>query len=202
MSKVKEGRDFYLIDGKKYVRVTRVLDVISKPEFYRWYAKHGYRKCRGIMHDRAAFGTRVHKEIFNYLKGDEVWIDNEEMDESLRLFIVWAKSKGLEPFQLEFQVSSDDVMVAGTCDFVGFCDGEKLLGDWKTSKALYDNYYLQVSSYLVMYEKQMGEELDGAFILSIRDGKVHFDKIYREECYRLWDVFCSARKIYKWKYGV
>ena len=125
--KFKQERDFYLIDGKRYVRVTRVLDVIAKPEFYRWYAKHGYRGAKSIMEDRAAFGTRVHKEIFNYLSGNEVWIDNEEMLESLRLFIGWAEEHSLEPLELEVTVKDDDYMFAGTVDFVGRCGGKTLV---------------------------------------------------------------------------
>jgi len=201
MSEIEVKKDHYLIDGKKYVRVTRILDVIAKPEFYRWYGKHGYKKCKDIMNDRAAFGTRVHKEIFNHLSGEEVWTDNKEMKDTMDIFTSWAGEHNLDPLFLEHHIKNDEYMYAGTSDFIGFCDGKKMLLDWKTSKALYDNFYLQVAAYLYAFEKETGTELDGAGILGIRNGVVLFDKISRDECMKLFDVFKAARRIYKWKYG-
>lgn len=202
MSEIEVKKDHYLIDGKKYVRVTRILDVIAKPEFYRWYGKHGYKKCQQIMTTRAGFGTRVHKEIYNYLSGEDIWIDNEEMKQTMEIFTEWAEEHKLDPLLLEHHIKNEEYMYAGTSDFIGFCDGKKLLLDWKTSKAIYDNFYLQLAAYFYAYERESGVELDGAGILGIRDGKVLFDKIDREKCLELFDVFKAARRIYKWKYGV
>jgi len=198
--KFKQERDFYLIDNKRYVRVTRVLDVINKPEFIRWYAKHGYRGAKEIMADRAAFGTRVHKEIFNFLSGEHVWVDNEEMRVSLKMFMDWAREHNLVPMELEVTVKDDNYKYAGTADYIGMCDGKKVLIDWKTSKALYDNYYLQIAAYWHAYEEEKHVGLDGAGILSIRDGKVHFDLVCPEELSYLFDIFCCARQLFEWKY--
>jgi len=199
--KVVVNKNSYEIDGKEYVRVTRVLDIIAKPEFYRWYAKHGYEWCTNYRDDRAAFGTRVHKEIQNYLEDKNVWIDNKEMGEVFDVFKSWYDMHELEPCFLEKHLVCDDVMAAGTCDYVGMFDGKASVLDWKTSKKVYDNYPIQVATYLVMYEKMTGEKADQAGVICFtKDGVVekYFD---REECYELFEVFKHARALYRWKHG-
>ena len=80
-------------------------------------------------------------------------------------------------------------------------DGKKILIDWKTSKRVYDNYFLQASAYLHAYEEMTGDFLDGARIISFRDGKISSSFIGRDRCLELFDVFKCARILYKWKYG-
>lgn len=194
--------DVYLINGKKYVRVTKVLGIIATPEFYRWFGKHGYDECKKIMETRASFGTRVHKEIQNYFEGKQVWVDNEEMRKNLALFMSWASNHSWNPMFLEYTVRDDDYMFAGTVDYIGGFDDKLLLMDWKTSKKIHDNHYLQVSAYLVAFEKMSGMVLDGCKIVCIRDGGLSSNMISRSRAYELFDVFRCARKIYNWKYGV
>lgn len=204
--KVRVEKDHYVIDGLKYIRVTRILDVIARPEFYRWYANKGFAFCEGVKKNRAAFGTRVHKEICNYLNGEEVAVDNEEMWVSLFMFRDWALGHHLEMSQSELHVKDDEFMYAGTCDFVGRClvDGKirNLLIDWKTSKRISDYHKLQISAYLHAYEEMYDKRLDGAGILLIRDGKTKFKYLSHFECEEEFPFFCAARKLYEWKHGV
>ncbi len=199
-------KNTYEINGKEYIRVTRVLDIIAKPEFYRWYAKMGWEYCNRYRDDRAAFGTRVHKEIQNTLEKKSVWLDNSEMEKAIDDFEVWAKEHEVVPIKLEERLVSDRYMTAGTCDFIGdiTIDGEKrfMVLDWKTSKKVYDNYKVQVSIYLHMYEEMTGIKVSGgAGVVCFRDGKIHEKYIDREECLELIDVFKAARVLYRWKYG-
>jgi CRISPR/Cas system-associated exonuclease Cas4 (RecB family) len=194
--------DAYIINGKEYVRVTKVLDIIATPEFYRWFGKHGYDKCKSIMETRAAFGTRVHKEIQNYLEGKEVWVDNDEMRRTIALFSAWAGGHSLCPLHLECSVKSDVFMFAGTVDYIGDFDSVKTLIDWKTSKRIYDNMYLQAAAYWFAYEEMFPDEprIEQARIIGFRDGKISSVKFNRKRAEELFEVFKCARKIYEWKY--
>ena len=161
----------------------------------------GKKHCDKIRDDRAAFGTRVHKEIQNFLESGEVWVDDAEMRETLLNFRDWAHKHKLKPWALEQHLYNDDLMVAGTCDFIGMVDGELLLLDWKTSKRVYDHYPVQVSAYLYMYEQQFNKTLEGAGVVCLRDGKIK-EKFYsRKECLQNLDIFRCANLIYRWKYG-
>ena len=214
-SNISVSESEYTIGGRKYPRMTRVLDVIAKPEFYRWYAKNGYSYCQNYMNDRAAFGTRCHSEFEHVLKGMDVWCDNDEMEETVRAFDVYRRQHEIEPFvvegqpALEVQLHNDELGVAGTCDFAGWCDGNRYILDWKTSKAVYDNYLLQVSGYLYMYEQKYDTVMDGAGVIAVHvygekddlRAKIKTKFISREECMKHLEVFKAAVQIYNWKYN-
>jgi len=195
------NEDSYIIDGKEYIRVTRVLDVIAKPELYRWIGKYGWDYCEGVKDKRASFGTRVHKEIQNYLTGAEVWVDSVEMQKTLSLFTSWVNSHRVIPDSLEFRVKSDSFMFGGTCDFIGGFDDKRTLIDWKTSKYVFDHYKLQVVAYAMALEEMGLEPVEQCKIVSIRDGGITSGLIKRDEFEDLYKVFLCARRIYKWKYG-
>jgi len=199
---VEITKDTYHKQGKSYIRVTRVLDIIAKPEFYRWYAKHGYAHCIKVRDDRAAFGSRMHKEFQNWLSDENVWIDDQEMQVSFDMFKEWVDLHKLKPLELEYRLFNDELLVGGTCDFIGYMDDKFVLLDWKTSKRAYDNYKLQVAIYLFMYEQMTGDKvLGGAGIVCFRDGKIIEKYLSRDECMKLVEVFRAARILYRWKYG-
>ena len=200
---IKVTSNSYVIDGKEYVRVTRCLDIIAKPEFYRWFGKHGYEWCTNYRDDRAAFGTRVHKEIQNFLEDENVWLDNNEMSQVFNNFKEWYNSHDIKPVALEKHLRSDRLMTAGTCDFVGYIDGVPSVLDWKTSKKVYDNYPVQVATYLSMYNSCLDRDFlaeQAGVVCFTKDGVVekYFDI---DECKRLAKVFEHARALYRWKYG-
>jgi hypothetical protein len=199
----KNAFKYYTYNGKKYPRMTNVLDVIAKPEFYRWYAKEGYDECQNIINKRASFGTRVHAEFEKILLGKDAWVDSDEMRATVESFIKWKKKFNVSPKSdkhLEIRLYSDTLGVAGTADFVGLYDGLAYLIDWKTSKAVYDNYLLQISGYLYIYEEQFGEELDGCGIVSFRDGHIRTKFLSRDEAYALIPIVKAAVTLYKWKF--
>jgi len=198
---VRTTKDAYIIDGKEYSRVTKVLGVLPSPELDSWYRRMGKKFCDAKRDERASFGTRVHKEFQNYLENKEVWVDDKEMRESLKMFKDWCKEKDIAPHELEQHLYNDDLMVAGTCDFIGMVNGELMLLDWKTSKRIYDHYPVQVSAYLYMYEQQFNKKLKGAGVVAFRNGKIREKYLTRKECYELLPVFKAANYIYRWKYG-
>lgn len=193
--------DCYEINGKSYVRVTRVLDIVAKPEFYRWYAKHGYEWCVDYRDDRAVFGTRMHKEFHNFLDDKPVWLDSKEMKEVYSHFKSWLSLHDVKPVCLECNVYNDELSTAGTIDFVGDFDGKTIVLDWKTSKKVYDTYPVQVAIYMFMYESMYDIVLDGAGVVCFTKSGVVESWFSREECLELVKVFRAARELYRWKYG-
>jgi len=198
---IEVTRNSYKKDGKEYVRVTRVLDIIAKPEFYRWYAKYGWDYCINYRDDRAAFGTRVHKEIQNWLENKKVWIDNEEMGKVFDIFKMWYDIHDFKVENLEVHLFDDEMEVAGTCDYGGMFDGKRMILDWKTSKKVYDNYKLQIAVYLYMYEKNMNLKCDGAGVVCFTKDGVIEEFFTRDECLELLETFKHAREVYRWKHG-
>jgi len=204
MKDVKVDKNSYIINGKSYPRVTSILNIIGKPWLLNWYGKHGVAKCKSIIDDRAAFGSRVHKEIENYVNSEEILVDNEEMRKSLFLFRDWYLSHYCERVDSEFNVFSDKFDYAGTVDWRGnlLVDGKtkRAIIDWKTSKSLSDTNELQIAAYLFAYEEVSGDILDGAGLLLIRDGRTRFKYFYHSELEDLFNAFLHARELYRWRY--
>jgi hypothetical protein len=130
------------------------------------------------------------------------------------MFHEFKKRHNLKPKDIECNVKSDELGVAGTLDFAGECDGKFMVIDWKTAKSVYDNYYLQISAYSNMYKAMHPEiEIDCGAIVCIRDGKIIFRKIpfdenssikdyKRETLKELFPVYASAVNVFRWKYNM
>ena len=200
--KNKATEDYYIIDGIKYNRVTRILDIISKPEFYRWYGKYGFDYCQNHMENRATFGTMAHKNIERILNGEDVDIYSvgREMSDTLQRFMTWAADNSLQPIYLEKQLVDDDLMIAGTADFIGYYNNDFVLIDWKTSSRLYDEQYLQLSAYIKMFEKlTYKDSIKYGMIVNIKPDKIKVAKIDLDDADYLFNIFCSALNVYRWK---
>jgi hypothetical protein len=206
---IKSEKDAYKIGNQKYPRMTHVLDIISKPEFYRWYSKHGYDKCQKIMNDRAAYGTRFHTEMENMITGKEVWYDNDEMKIALEMARDWVSEHKIDTIRTEETLYDDFLQLAGTADAQVYAENipkfdnkrVKLLLDWKTSKRVYDSYELQVAGYMYMAEKIHDTTFDGCGVVAFRDGKVHEKYWTREEALKKLPILISAIICFRWKFG-
>jgi hypothetical protein len=207
---INQTPEKYIIEDKEYVRVTKVLDVIAKPEFYRWYGKFGYRRCKQIMENRASFGTRMHRYHERFLKGEDIEVDLEDDTEEMKVSIIkfkdWVSRYMDEVLDLELHVHSDEYGYGGTADCIAklkLGDGKSklMLVDWKSGKRIYDNYYLQLAAYLFAYEEMTGRRLDGGCIVRFRDGKADHQCIERDDLKREFSVFLSALNIWRWKHG-
>ena len=59
----------------------------------------------------------------------------------------WHNSNRVEVLELEKALYNLEYGFAGRCDFIGMVNGKKTILDWKTSKAVYDEYRYQVGAY-------------------------------------------------------
>jgi len=138
------------------------------------------------MKTRGDFGTSIHKLIELTLDGKAIDLSNydEETNVTMKLFDDFTTDHDVKPKLLEQHLWLDlskDYRYAGTVDFVGYVDGKLMILDWKTSKAIYDDYWLQLAAYIVALEALTGERVDSCGILHIRDGKKKFVvKSYKE----------------------
>jgi len=196
--------NYYLIKGKKYARVTRINSVIDKPELRNWYAKTGAAKAKEVLKKRAGFGSTVHKLIEVSLSGEVISKDNydEFLMESIDLFNKWKAKHELLPEAMEQHLWSEKYQYAGTCDCICKLDGKLMILDWKTSRGIYDEYWLQMSAYVQAFYELTGLKVDSVGILQIRDGEYQFiTKTYDEIMSKYFNVFIAAQIIYNWKYG-
>lgn len=196
--------NYYLIRGKKYARVTRINSIIDKPELKNWYMKTGAVKAKEILKSRAGFGSTLHKLIEVTLKKETLSKSNYEpsLIESIELFEKWQGKHDLQVDALEQHLWSEKYQYAGTSDYIGMFDGKLYILDWKSSRGIYEEYWIQMAAYVNAFEELTGLKIEGVGILQIRDGMTNFITKTRDEVMNIYfPVFLAAMLIYNWKYG-
>ena len=95
----------------------------------------------------------------------------------INYFFEWAIKHKVKFLATEKQIYSESLFCAGTCDFICEIDGEKFVGDLKTSGAIYAEYLYQVGAYRMMLEEMGEKDFSGAIIVRLgKDGKFDEDK--------------------------
>ena len=126
---------FPKFDATKYARVTAAREGITTGEVLKRWENLG-RESREQ-------GTAMHKKIELFFQGI-----NSQVDDSFKLFKMFADKIHLNPYRTEWAVFDEDHGVAGTIDFVDFTDGRFTIYDWKRSdKILSNGLPLKASKY-------------------------------------------------------
>ena len=196
---------FYLYQpSKQYVpSVTKVLDVISKGEFFNnWLKKQGANADK-IVGEAADFGSNVHNFLELIGKGIAVNLDalTPQQRRCVSAFITW-KDENVKAFiETEQEICTPDY--GGTLDaVVELKDGRTALLDYKTSGWTYDTYDLQVAAYVKAYELNKGKKINTGYILRFEKKEEKKQDIYISEVLDLdykFDLFQAALKLWYWK---
>ncbi|GAA1064687.1 hypothetical protein [Streptomyces asiaticus] len=110
-----------------------------------------------------------------------------------------------EFIHLEETVWSDTYQYAGSFDAIARIDGETVVLDWKTSKAVYDSVALQLSAYRYadrIIRAEDGESVDvpelaGGAVLHVRPEGWSFVPV---ECGpKVFDAFKALRQVFDWE---
>lgn len=207
----------YYFDGEKYSRVTRTLSVIGKPGLLTWYANVGRKKADEIIETRQNLGTKCHKLFELELKGKNpnVSLYEEEIQENMNNFKVFVEHARLRMEACEQAIYSKKFKYAGTADYIGkyttpsrflvrghkpkFPTASNVIGDWKTSRSLYPEYWLQMSAYVNAFYELTGLKY-GAFLVQFRNNKIKIKEMTWDELEDLFEVYKAVLKLYKWKY--
>lgn len=160
----------------------------------------------------ADIGTMIHEWLETWIKAriakeplPELPV-NVEMRKAIDSFFQWAKDNKVGLISAERKIYSDKYGYAGTLDLEALVDGKRTIIDFKTSNAIYDEYFIQASAYLMALEEETQKPYDGGVII-LRLPKSQTDnleakKITREEANDFIDVFLSCLRIYQWKMGL
>ena len=165
-------------DGSKVPSVTTVLDK-TKPEESRialanWRKAMGDAKATQITTEAASRGTRMHKYLEDYIKGDELKesVTNPFAQQSLEMAKI-VIDKGFPKIQ---EVWGSEVplyfpgLYAGTTDCCGIHDGDESILDFKQTnkpkKLEYiSDYFLQLTAYALAHNEVHGTNIRKGVIL-------------------------------------
>ena len=151
-------------------------------------------------------GTRVHDiaerwqtEGANHIALTQEMLRTESEEERLSYtaLLQFFGEHTFEPISLEKKCFSVKNRYAGTVDYYGKIDGKLTTMDYKTSKAIYEGYPLQVSAYSGALEEE-GFKTEQTMIVRVgKDGKleVKVEKNWKQYL----PIFLSANELYKYR---
>lgn len=155
----------------------------------------------------AETGTYAHALIDHEVKGVEVDVDTshftpeqfEQVERCMSAFRKWWKAYDVEIADTEVRLVSESMQYGGTFDAVGRVSGTFALIDWKTSKAIYSDYLVQLAGYCLLIEESgMFPAIEEVHILRVSKETAGFDHKYipMESFGPAIDYFKQARSLY------
>lgn len=194
----------YMYNGVRVPRVTSVLEYCSGETEYlnRWAAKLGDKYTEEKFRILNA-GSKIHELIEDYLsKGTTFGAKNiassikREVLTSFNNFLSWYNKVTITlGWEVELFVSEVPLICpwfGGTADAILIINGKRYLVDFKSSKKLTPEYFIQVSVYTWIidnFRPDLGP-IDGV-------GLLRFDK-YKSNCYE--DIFLERDNPYDAQY--
>lgn len=106
-------------------------------------------KYKEVSQESLDIGSEVHHAIENYIKygKDKIGEIRDEVMNALIAFWDWEKDNHVEWIESESPIVSETIGYAGTLDAIAKVNGIVTCIDFKSSKAIYDEYIMQVCAY-------------------------------------------------------
>jgi len=191
-------------EGERVPGVTTVLGILGKPALIHWAWNLGiegidYRKYRD---DKADIGTLAHAMVMAHLKGEETdtsGYTEKQIDLAETCFLKyleWEEEHDIVPIMLETPLVSEKYRYGGTLDNYCLLDGIPTLLDYKTGKAIYDEYFYQLGGYRELL-KEHKSPVKRCMILRLgRDETEGFEVKERTDLKLEIKIFLQCVKVY------
>ena len=115
-------------------------------------------------------------------------------------FDSWLASNNVEPLHLERQLFSMRHNYCGTVDFIGKINGKLTLADFKTSKRLYNDHFLQASAYAEAYTEEFGLEIEQRAVIRFCKETGNFEyHVLTDSHERDFAAFQALQQIYEYE---
>lgn len=140
----------YGVNGVWYPRVTKILEIKSKPGLDSFFKEVGdYSSAENIKNKSAEEGSLVHGIVEKLVSGESPVIP-EEIKPAILAFEKLREERGIlfHPEFVEKLIWSERWKYAGTVDVLATIDGKFGVLDVKTSGGFWPEYNLQTAAYL------------------------------------------------------
>lgn len=196
------------VEGKRVPSTTGILGRFKDSAgLLRWANAEGLAG-RKLYEDKSAtdIGTLVHSLVEQKIHGEPqtLKIPDEyvgQVHSAYTAFLAWFDAYEFEIVATEVPLVSEQWQFGGTIDSVlRDKQGRLCIGDWKTSKAIYADYLLQLAAYGVLWNESAPDDrkLTGGFHLvrfSKEDGD--FEHRHFPELDDAWTMFTLLRQSYE-----
>ena len=150
-------------DGKRVPGTTTITGLLNKPYLVRWANDLGLEgiDTAKYVDEAAKIGTLAHAMVQAHLQTDQLDMDQyskvqiDLAENALISFFEWKNRHEIEVIRCETPMVSEALKYGGTIDCYCLLNGVPTLLDFKTGKAIYEEYFVQLAAY-----KNLLEELD------------------------------------------
>jgi hypothetical protein len=176
---------YYLADKTRVPSATTITGRFKESSgLLRWAFQRG-KDGNADLYDETALtvGSLVHKVIeseINDLPSPLIPAEHAaQVDSAVSAWHEWFLSTSLTIVATEIPLVSEKHRFGGTLDtIVRNRKGELAMGDWKSSKAIYSDYLLQLAAYRILWNENREEQITGGYHL-VRFSKDHGDMEHR-----------------------
>jgi len=171
-----EGTRFYRVpSGKLYPSITSVTSFYGREKFIEWRKKVGDEEANKITKVATDRGTKFHDIVEKYLLNQNV--DDFNPLPTTKFLFLSAKpylDRINNIHALEKSLYSDYLGLAGRVDCIAEYDGELAIIDFKTSKKIkpeewIENYFVQEVAYACMYYEMTGIPVKKLITIMVAD---------------------------------
>ena len=158
-----EGTRFYRVpSGKMYPSITSVTSFYERQKFVEWRKRVGNEEADRITRLATTRGTKFHDLVEKYMLNENV--DDYKPLPTTKFLFLKAKpylDRINNIHALEKSLYSDYLGLAGRVDCIAEYEGELAIIDFKTSKKIkpekwIENYFVQEVAYACMYYEMTG----------------------------------------------
>lgn len=213
------------------VGVTTACGTLAKPALIQWAANKAVELCQGAIlpdqtysevyleqvwaesrkahrlfkEEAATIGTQVHGELERYFSDPtgEVGELDPRVNFAVEAAKWWLNARKVEPVVIERRVYSRKHKYVGTLDKLARVDGILSLIDWKSSKSIHEDYWLQTAAYLKAYEEEFpADKIEKRYLIHLNKETGEYTPHVRTSARQLnkdFQAFLSALKLYRWQ---
>ena len=187
-SRTLESGRFYKLDNVWMPSVTTVVGNATKDGILKWQQRVGFAEAEKVRRAAAWRGSQYHSLVEHYLKNE---LEKIEESKGLPTYLFRAARETLDRITnihaIEAPLFSRNLCIAGRVDCIAEFDNELAIIDFKTTKTLkkeeyLEKYFVQEAAYAYMYYEMTGVEVDKLVTMSVaEDGTMQvvqkYDKI-------------------------
>lgn len=191
-------------DGTVVPGATTITGLLNKPYLIRWANDLGLEGIDSSTYtdEAAKTGSLAHAMIQADLQGTQIDkaqyspIQVDLAENALLSWFEWKKRHIIEPVHCEVPFVSDRMKYGGTVDCYCKLDGKPTLLDFKTGKAIYPEYFVQLAAYAELL-RENGYPVDECRILRVgRDATEGFEERSVADTRDWFEIFQHLLSVY------
>ena len=191
-------------EGKIVPGATTITGLLAKPYLIKWANDLGLEGIDSSTYtdEAAKVGTLAHALIQADLQGETLDmrqyspIQIDLAENAILSWYEWKKHHDIQPIHCEVPFISDRMLYGGIVDCYCILDGKPTLLDFKTGKAIYPEYFVQLAAYAELL-RENGCQVDECRILRIgRDETEGFEERSVADTRKWFEVFQHLLAVY------